>query len=348
MLDSATKRQATTTDDVIKHVTRWSRIVQSGSAVLFSTFVVVHLSSPIAAAFARHDVVTRASDVMLLGRDYYQDDMGGVKEVVIVYLSAMTHVASGILRRILNTVERRRLRMRLNELANVTDATSVLPDLIDDEPLPLDTTVATSSSSTSSGQSQSPPPPPATLSSTLRSIWSSIPTMTLHHKTGYSLIPLMVHHNYIHRLLPNQLSLTPFLNWNFVSYSLTFRGTKVRIAQTLSYVGLVGLIGYHGIVGSRVIASRSKSPKSLKQSRTSQSKKIFKDSSGNRISSGSSGMNEIDSGLSAWQIGYATLVATVGVGLLRVGMTTNLGSHGPPWLQVKFDTVLLRGWKLLT
>ncbi|KAJ9125610.1 hypothetical protein QFC22_000572 [Naganishia vaughanmartiniae] len=128
--------------------------VQNTSALAFSTFLAVHLASPVFATFGGGEV---ANQVMLLGRAYYHP-----LEPVLIYGSVSAHLAASLLRRLhmLKTTQFHR------------------------------------------------------------------PALTLHHMTGYLLIPFLTLHVLTHRLIPSSSAqpingLSPAeLDYSFVSYGL--------------------------------------------------------------------------------------------------------------------------------
>lgn len=76
----------------------------------FSSFLLVHLSAPLAASFSSpNDAEATASGCMLVGRELYQ---GEWTEPVLVWGSLIVHVVSGVARNGLMRVKRKERRKR--------------------------------------------------------------------------------------------------------------------------------------------------------------------------------------------------------------------------------------------
>ncbi|KAK4053698.1 hypothetical protein OIV83_001354 [Microbotryomycetes sp. JL201] len=318
------KRPQSTTRTLI----RAARTVQSASAVAFASFVVVHLATPVSAAVATQDAVGRASDVMLLGREYYQ---GGLKEFVVVIVSAGAHVVSGVVLRVLKGVERAKLRDRLENMADAVEEEELDMIALADKP-----PVTVRSSSVRVGQ---PTHGRQNIIETLRALVRAIPKPTTHQLTGYALIPVVLHHSYIHRFVPSSLDLTPFFNYSFVHHSVRTASAS-KVVQTLhglSYGLLASLATYHAIVGIRILSSGRTSPKSLSKRRSSRRKAADPSSLDADV--------DVTGGIGSWHVGYAAVLGSVGLGVARIMLAAN--QNMPNWLGVKYDDVLRKGWKLL-
>ncbi|EGN96308.1 hypothetical protein SERLA73DRAFT_112545 [Serpula lacrymans var. lacrymans S7.3] len=83
-----------------KAVTYLTRIAH-GSAPFITTFLLIHLSAPMVANIGGSSL---SSQVMLLGREYYQTSFG---EKYLVLVPLGIHVASGIAKRILSPPQRK-------------------------------------------------------------------------------------------------------------------------------------------------------------------------------------------------------------------------------------------------
>lgn len=91
---------------------RLTTLVQKGTALSFATFLIVHVSAPLAAL-----VVEGGEEVVsLIGREYVYR---GLPEALLVWGSGVTHVLAGILGRVLKRLEkgiwRTRRRAELRE-----------------------------------------------------------------------------------------------------------------------------------------------------------------------------------------------------------------------------------------
>lgn len=77
------------------------------------------------------------------------------------------------------------------------------------------------------------------------------PTISVAHKAGYALTPVVLHHIYIHRWLPSSThptiaQLSPSeLDYSFVSFGLSHPNVVVRVSSALSYAALIGAFATH-------------------------------------------------------------------------------------------------------
>lgn len=208
---------------------------QRASAVTFSSFLVVHLSSPLAAALGGEHL---ASEIQVLGRVWYQ---GGLKEVVIVWASLGVHVVSGVVRRawrIRNQIVRRR---ELERAAKQAEGDPSAPEI-----------------ASSHYRKEA-----------ARRNWRTYLPRNLNTLTGYLLVPLVVSHSLTHRILPSRTTATgataispAFLSFAYVSRNLVLH----PFSATLAYAALALMGTYHAATGARVIASGGMKRAALRES----------------------------------------------------------------------------------
>ncbi|GAA5875273.1 hypothetical protein JCM16303_000565 [Sporobolomyces ruberrimus] len=326
------------------------RLTQSLSACSFSIFSIIHLSSPLTALLpSRPKYISspenRANGFLLIGRELYQ---GEWTEPILVYGSLIVHVGSGVVNRWLKVLQRietrkwKREQLR-TELKNITMAEGEeyyeLPrmnqgekELLVEEMDQLDAELV------EQGSKEEIIVPSSTSSTSSNSL---IPPITTHQKTGYVLIPIVLHHLYVHRLLPSSplppiSSLSPsFFNYTFTSLSLNHSSLYLRIASTLSYASLASIATYHAIVGLRILydptAPRSLQPKRPKAGPPSRRRKLWRGRE--------------------WQGVWTAVVVGLGVGTARIagklGGEKMVGTN-PEWITRKMDYVLKKGWGVAT
>lgn len=198
--------------------------VQRASAVTFQTFLVVHLSSPLAACLGGEQA---ASGFQVLGRVWYQTHP--VKEAVVVWASLGVHVVSGVLKRMLRTGRRVKRRRELERRAQQLDVS-----------------------------------PPAAESTSRRPHEKGLLSafaggLNLHAWTGYLLVPLVLGHVLTHRIVPSRTASTSGggpISPSFLSYAFVSRNLVLNpISAWTGYLSLVVLATYHAATGARVIAS---------------------------------------------------------------------------------------------
>ncbi|KAM0792184.1 hypothetical protein ACM66B_004881 [Microbotryomycetes sp. NB124-2] len=329
MTEIPARRPASTTRALIKA----TRTVQTASAAVFASFVIVHLAAPVSAAFSPGDSVATASDIMLIGREYYQ---GGLKEIVVVVVSAGAHVVSGIVLRALKGFERASLKDSVRTLAESVGEDELDMTALSGKP------PASMPAKLAASQDHQHARPRQSLLDRIVATLRAIPRPTTHQMTGYALVPVLLHHSYIHRLVPAQLNLTPFFNYSFVHHSVrSLSASKVvKVLHGVSYGVLASLATYHAVVGVRILSSGRTSPKSLVKRRSSSRRRGAKlDFQRDDVRS------EGEGGVGVWQVGFAAVVGSIGLGVARIMLARD--QNVPTWLGVKYDDVLKRGWRLL-
>lgn len=209
---------------------RLLKLTQSASALTFSSFLLLHLSAPAIGALAPSTKVESiASGFMVLGRVYYQESL----ESIIIWSSLSVHVTSGILGRLIRGWERKERRVRRREgiRRELNDKYSLVQlDEVEVEGegegegtqvietasigvapahLAIDVTAEHGDDDDLGPEEAAPPTPVLPVSPTFASTPSSststpsfLGPLTIHHITGYVLLPLALHHSYLHRILP--------------------------------------------------------------------------------------------------------------------------------------------------
>ncbi|BGP46128.1 hypothetical protein JCM10450v2_001968 [Rhodotorula kratochvilovae] len=334
---------------VIETVNPLLRLVQNAGAASFSIFAVIHLATPLSALLPstpRHlsSAENRANGVLLLGRELYQ---GEWTEPVLVWGSLSAHVLSGVALRwlkVLERTERRKVRReavkrRARELATVkadelpgpdfSRANELERNLAVDE---VDELEAELVATTTTDEELVVPAAVPAASGPL------FPLPNLHQQTGYLLLPFVLHHAWMHRLLPASplppiLALSPsFFNYSFTSLALNHDSLVLRAGSALSYAALTGLATYHGLVGARVLLSPI-APRSLAPRRKRAGER---DSTRRKITGGRE-----------WQAAWVALVAGVAVGTARIAGYLGGEKGGvrtPDFVARRMEYVLRRGF----
>lgn len=311
---------------------------QSISALTFSSFLLLHLTAPIMASFApRNKAESLASGFMVLGRVYYQEKL----ENIIVWGSLTVHVFSGGLNRVLKVYERKlrrlekreRIRQDLLKYDNSNDVAETKmasgfnqdaiididherPDAVEEEMEPEELRLID--------------PEIEIRESTASPLPSSVPffeVYTLHHITGYALLPFALHHSWLHRLLPatsappyNSLSPT-LISYALVGYSLSTHSYIITALSALSYGAILSLGSFHALSGVRRLIDPT-APIGLKGRRTQEVGAPLREK---------------------WKLSWVLLMGCAGVGLARLALE---GHTVPKWLGKKYDVLLRNGFLL--
>ncbi|PLW09769.1 hypothetical protein PCANC_12621 [Puccinia coronata f. sp. avenae] len=220
-------------------------LAQDLSGLAFSSFMVVHLASPIGAAIlggsGGRSSESVASSIQLAGRVVYQD--GRFREALFVWIPLGTHLVVALLRRVTRINRQRKIRAQLELRAQAA------------EDLPP------------SGRRTR-----AMTQSTAQWLMSYLPS-TSHAIAGYVAIPFLINHIVNHRL-----SASPSLrSFQFVSFNLQ----QYPLLASIQYAGLLSASLYHALVGldqvfSRLLPSSTKPPgrKSIASSQRSVSVRL--------------------------------------------------------------------------
>ncbi|GAA5888230.1 hypothetical protein JCM6882_000330 [Rhodosporidiobolus microsporus] len=329
------------------------RLAQNGSAITFSLFAALHLASPLSALLPSKPAYlssaeNRASGVQLLAREVYQ---GEWSEPVLVWGSLGAHVLSGVAIRwakVLQRLERRKVRKeevkrRAREMASVKGGDlpgaagqagmvkfeGAVQDLVVEDV--TDEEVEGELVATTTADEELVVP--TTLPSSAGPLF---PVPNFHQKTGYLLLLPLLHHAYLHRLLPSSplppiSSLSPsFFSFSFPALALTHPHLPLRIASAAGYASVTLLAAYHGLVGWRVLLDPT-APRSLKPRRRRAGEK---DGWSRTVTRGRE-----------WQAAWVALVAGVGVGTARIAgyLGAERSVRLPEFVARRMDFVLRKG-----
>ncbi|KNZ44591.1 hypothetical protein VP01_8g11 [Puccinia sorghi] len=213
-------------------------LTQDLSGLAFSSFLFVHLASPVGAAIigrsAGRSSESVASSIQLAGRVAYQD--GRIREALLVWIPLGTHVLVGLVRRVTRLNRQRRIRAQLELRAQLAE-----------------------------GRPPSGRRNRALEQSTFQWFMGYVPK-TAHAIAAYIAIPFLLNH-----LLYHRLSAAPSLrSFQFVSFNLQ----QSPISASIQYACLISTSLYHSLVGldqvfSRLFPSNPPTRKSLANSQRS-------------------------------------------------------------------------------
>ncbi|CAG8678575.1 2897_t:CDS:2, partial [Funneliformis caledonium] len=211
-------------------VYRFLTIVQAGTAIAFSTFLVTHLSATTLATFGGIDLTNKT---IILGRVYYQSKF---LEPIVVFGALVGHVTAGIAKRSIKLYMKykkrddRKLTQDVHEKVEkiITDEKNEQGNVVRQK-ITTKTTTTISSSYLS------------------RALSFLLPN---HHVIGYILVPLVFGHTYINRILPRRhFDDSSLINATYVTLSLR----KWPVTSYLSLTALIGLTAYHVTSGFPVV-----------------------------------------------------------------------------------------------
>ncbi|CAG8441939.1 2521_t:CDS:1 [Ambispora gerdemannii] len=260
-------------------------IVQAGSAVVFSTFLVTHLSVNILANFGGIEL---ANKTLLLGRVYYQNNL---LEPIVVFGSFCLHVASGVAKRGIRlywkyrNLDKRELTGDVHEKVEriVTDEKNEQGQVVRQK-------ITTKTTKT------------ITVSYISRASELLLP---FHSLIGYLLIPAVVSHSGIHRFLPKRhFGDSSMINITYVTLALK-RWPK---SSYLGFATLVGLTVYHVASGAPAVLRILKGATARKKTSEKQHA-----TSSERLESSQKLLKYVRNGA------IAATVGLVGGGLLVIG-----------------------------
>ncbi|CAH7669999.1 expressed protein [Phakopsora pachyrhizi] len=226
---------------------------QDLSSITFSSFLIIHLSSPILASFVDHSNSEQlASRIQLAARVYYQDSR--LREYLIVGASLAGHVLIGIIRRIRKVNRLRRIRLSLERdalMAEVTDSD-------------LNNNCGRVGGGGRGDQDKEKPDRPvrgddetpyrnAPRRTRLERLVSFLPR-NLHSVCAYLSIPFIIDHIYSHRLaISSSSSHLGQIDYRYVSYLLRNRQPILSIVK---YSILVSTVSFHSIFGIVYLTKR--------------------------------------------------------------------------------------------
>ncbi|GBC03305.1 hypothetical protein RclHR1_05060008 [Rhizophagus clarus] len=204
-------------------------IIQTGTAVVFGTFLATHLSAPALSLVGGIDLTNRT---IVFGRVYYQNKF---LEPLVVFGALIGHVGAGIAKRCIKIYwkykkqDERKLAGTVHEKVEKTTT-----DEKDNQGNVLRQKITTKTTTTVTG------------SYITRALSSLLPN---HHTIGYILIPVVFGHAYINRILPKRcLGDSSLINATYVTLSLRNWPRSSYLALT----ALIGLTAYHITSGAPV------------------------------------------------------------------------------------------------
>ncbi|RIA83633.1 hypothetical protein C1645_785950 [Glomus cerebriforme] len=204
-------------------------IVQTGTAVVFSTFLVTHLSAPALAIIGGIDLTNKT---IVLGRVYYQNKF---LEPLVVFGALIGHVAAGIAKRSIKfywKYKKQDVRKLTGEVHEKVE--KITTDEKDDNGVVVRQKITTKTTTTITG---------SYISRALNSLFPN------HHTIGYILIPFVFGHAYINRILPKRyFGDSSLINASYVTLSLK----KWPRSSYLALTALIGLTAYHITSGAPV------------------------------------------------------------------------------------------------
>ncbi|CAG8537533.1 32064_t:CDS:1, partial [Racocetra persica] len=204
-------------------------LVQVGTAAVFTTFLVTHLS---ATALATIGGIELTNKTIVLGRVYYQNSF---LEPIVVAGSIWGHIISGLIKRGIKLYWKykkqdvRKLTGEVHEKVEkiVTDETNEQGVVI--------RKITTKTTTTITGSYIS------------RAIVLLLPS---HHLAGYLLIPFIFNHIFIHRVLPRRhFGDSSMINASYVTLALQ----RWPFSTYLTFTMLIGLGAYHICSGAPVV-----------------------------------------------------------------------------------------------
>jgi hypothetical protein len=197
-------------------------LVQAGTAVVFSTFFVTHLSVPTLAIIGGIDLANRS---LVLGRVYYQNKL---LEPLVVFGALVGHITAGIAKRSIklywtrNNKDPRKLTGEVKESVE-----RITTDIKNEEGIVVKQKITTKTTTTITGSYIS------------KAMSYLLPS---HHAIGYILIPFIFGHIYVNRILPKRhFGDSSLINSTYVTLSLR----KWPRSSYLYFIALIGLTAYH-------------------------------------------------------------------------------------------------------
>ncbi|CAG8812056.1 9691_t:CDS:1 [Cetraspora pellucida] len=204
-------------------------LVQVGTAAVFTTFLVTHLS---ATALATLGGIELTNKTIVLGRVYYQNRF---LEPIIVAGSFWGHILSGLIKRGIKLY----WKYKKQDTRNLAgEAHEKVEMIVTDGPNEQGVVVRKTMKKTTTT---------ITGSYISRAIVLLLP---YHHLAGYLLIPFVLSHAFIHRVLPRRhFGDSSMINASYVTLALK----KWPRSTYLTFTMLIGLGVYHVCSGAPVV-----------------------------------------------------------------------------------------------
>jgi hypothetical protein len=294
----------------------------------------------------RNKAESFASGFMVLGRVYYQEGL----ENVIIWGSLAVHISSGVVNRYVKAYERklrrldRRERIRKELLLRYNDTIDDLEDTSGYSETAKVVNKDTESDLDVGEEEQmemeerNPIEIDESISSTPPPSLPFLGIFTIHHLTGYALIPFVLHHSWLHRLLPasssppyNSLSPT-LLSYALVGYCLSTQSYILTTLSAVSYGVVISVGSFHALSGIRRLIDPT-APIGLKPRR----RHIDDDEGGGRR------MISLKTRERKWELSWVLLVGCASVGVVRLALE---GHTVPKWLGKKYDILLRNAFVL--
>ncbi|CAG8765259.1 16523_t:CDS:1, partial [Acaulospora morrowiae] len=203
---------------------------QAGTAVVFTTFLVTHLS---ATALATVGGIELTNKTIVLGRVYYQNKF---LEPVVVFGSLWGHVLAGIAKGIIRMYWKRKARDYRKLTGDVHEKVEkIITDETNDEGKVVRQKITTRITTTT------------TESHISRAIGLILP---YHREAGYILIPLVLTHAFISRALPRRhFGDSSLINATYITLALK----KWPRSTYLALTALVTLGVFHAVSGAPAV-----------------------------------------------------------------------------------------------
>ncbi|CAG8550313.1 5793_t:CDS:1 [Acaulospora colombiana] len=215
--------------------------IQSGTAVVFTTFLATHLS---ATALATVGGIELTNKTIVLGRVYYQNRF---LEPVIVFGSLWGHVLAGIAKGIIRLYWKRKVRDQRKLTGDVHEKVEkIITDETDDKGVVVRQKITTRITTTTTDSHIS------------RAIGLILP---YHRETGYLLIPLVLGHAFVARGLPRRyFGDSSLIDATYITLALKRWPRSTYLALTV----LVTLGVFHAVSGAPAVFKILKSVLSKK------------------------------------------------------------------------------------
>ncbi|CAB4390162.1 hypothetical protein RhiirA5_346314 [Rhizophagus irregularis] len=213
----------------IPKVYKYLTIVQTGTAVVFGTFLVTHLSAPALSVIGGIDLTNKT---IVFGRVYYQNKF---LEPIVVFGALIGHVAAGIAKRSIKIYWKYKKQDAIFLTGEIHEKVErMTTDETDERGVVVRQKIKTKTTRTISG------------SYITKALSSLLPS---HHTIGYILIPFVFGHSYVNRILPKRhFGDSSLINATYITLCLR----KWPRSSYFVLSALIGLTAYHVTSGAPV------------------------------------------------------------------------------------------------